>query len=314
MGLRINTATQFEQSIANLQKRQRDLVETQDQLTSGKRISKASDDPTAAAVAERALAVQSRVEVSERALQASRNIVNQAESALGDANDLLQRFRELTVQLGNGSYDTKDRNQLLVELQGLRDQVLQVANRADSAGQFLFAGQGSEGAPFVESFDNNGEPQVSYEGTSGALRTATTEGLPISVDGQETWMVTREGASSVERSVFQVMDTLLKDLGPNPTLGVTAAQAVETALADIDASMSNISAARARLGGLMNQTDGIEQRLAAAKVAAQAERSNAEDLDLVQAISEFQTRQTSYDAALKAYSMVQKLSLFDYIT
>lgn len=309
MGLRINTATQFEQSIANLQKRQRDLVETQDQLTSGKRIAKASDDPTAAAVAERALAVQSRVEVSERALQASRNIVNQAESALGDANDLLQRFRELTVQLGNGSYDRTDRNQLLVEMAGIRDQLLQVANRADSSGRPLFAGQGSNGNPFVETVDG-----VQYVGTKGTLRTATAEGLPISVDGHQTWLIKRESSIGDQLSVFAVMDTLLKDLGPNPSLGVTPAQAVETALADIDASMSNISAARARLGGLMNQTDGIEQRLAAAKVAAQAERSNAEDLDLVQAISEFQTRQTSYDAALKAYSMVQKLSLFDYIT
>lgn len=309
MGLRINTATQFEQSIANLQKRQRDLVETQDQLTSGKRIAKASDDPTAAAVAERALAAQSRVEVSERALQASRNIVNQAESALGDANDLLQRFRELTVQLGNGSYGTTDRNQLLVEMQGLRDQVLQVANRVDSSGRPLFAGQGSVQLPFI---DKPGG--VVYEGTSGSIQTATTEGLPISVDGEQTWMLIREGATSERKSVFSVMDSLLKDLGPSSATGMTGAVAVETALADIDASMSNISAARARLGGLMNQTDGIEQRLAAAKVAAQAERSNAEDLDLVQAISEFQTRQTSYDAALKAYSMVQKLSLFDYIT
>ena len=314
MGLRINTATQFEQSIANLQKRQRDLIETQDQLTSGKRISKASDDPTAAAVAERALAAQSRIEVSERALQASRNIVNQAESALGDANDLLQRFRELTVQVGNGSYDHEDRTKLLVEMKGLRDQILQVANRTDSAGNALFSGQGSEGQPFVESFDPNGDPVVTYVGSTGSLRTATTEGLPISVDGRDTWMIAKEAGGPVERSVFQVMDTALKDLGLTPTAGVTAAEAVKTALNDLDASMANLSATRARLGGLMNQTDGIEQRLAAGKVAAQAERSSAEDLDLVHAVSEFQTRQTSYDAALKAYSMVQKLSLFDYIT
>ena len=46
---------------------------------------------------------------------------------------------------------------------------------------------------------------------------------------------------------------------------------------------------------------------------AQTERSAAEDLDMVEAISEFQGKQTGYDAALKTYSMVQRLSLFQYI-
>ncbi len=49
------------------------------------------------------------------------------------------------------------------------------------------------------------------------------------------------------------------------------------------------------------------------RLAAQTERSTAEDLDMVQAISEFQNRQTGYDAALKAYSLVQRMSLFNYI-
>jgi flagellar hook-associated protein 3 FlgL len=59
--------------------------------------------------------------------------------------------------------------------------------------------------------------------------------------------------------------------------------------------------------------DSVELRIADSKLAAQTERSNAEDLDMVQAISDFQNRQTGYDAALKAYSMVQRMSLFNYI-
>jgi flagellar hook-associated protein 3 FlgL len=57
----------------------------------------------------------------------------------------------------------------------------------------------------------------------------------------------------------------------------------------------------------------VEGRIAESKLAAKTERSNAEDLDLVQAISDFQGQQTGYDAALKTYSMVQRLSLFQYL-
>ena len=46
----------------------------------------------------------------------------------------------------------------------------------------------------------------------------------------------------------------------------------------------------------------------------EADRSRAEDLDMPQAISEFQSQQTGYDSALKTYAAVQRLSLFNYIS
>ena len=44
-----------------------------------------------------------------------------------------------------------------------------------------------------------------------------------------------------------------------------------------------------------------------------SDRSNAEDLDMLQAVSDFQNKQSGYDAALKSYAMVQRLSLFQYV-
>ena len=63
----------------------------------------------------------------------------------------------------------------------------------------------------------------------------------------------------------------------------------------------------------MNRIDSVTNRLSDLKLASQTERSNAEDVDMTKAISDFSNQQTGYDAALKAYSMVQKLSLFNYL-
>jgi len=63
----------------------------------------------------------------------------------------------------------------------------------------------------------------------------------------------------------------------------------------------------------LNRADLIEGRIREQKVTAQAERSQAEDLDMVEAISLFQNRQSGYQAALQAYASVQKLSLFQYL-
>ena len=63
----------------------------------------------------------------------------------------------------------------------------------------------------------------------------------------------------------------------------------------------------------MNRLDGTESRLSQSKLDAQRDRSLAEDLDLVAAISDVRSQQTGYDAALQMYSMVQRMSLFDYL-
>ena len=62
-------------------------------------------------------------------------------------------------------------------------------------------------------------------------------------------------------------------------------------------------------GGLEHDTRTLDDL----KLASQTERSNAEDVDMVHAISDFQNKQSGYDAALKSYAMVQRLSLFQYV-
>jgi flagellar hook-associated protein 3 FlgL len=74
-----------------------------------------------------------------------------------------------------------------------------------------------------------------------------------------------------------------------------------------------LGSARAGAGAWLQRLDNVESRVAGQKLLAQSEQSNAEDLDMVHAISDFQLKQTGYDAALRAYSTMQRLSLFNYI-
>ena len=78
--------------------------------------------------------------------------------------------------------------------------------------------------------------------------------------------------------------------------------------------MGTMQSARTLAGSAMNRADSETARLASAKLSSQTEQSAAEDLDMVQAISSFQAKQSGYDAALKSYSMVQRLSLFQYLS
>jgi len=396
--IRISTANAFNTGIATLQRRQGDLTDAQQQLTSGKRISRLSDDPVAAARAERARAAQARSDADQRAIDASRATVQQIESAFGDANDLVQQARELLVAAGNTSYGPQERQGLAQQLAAIRSQLLQVANRGDGAGGYLFSGQGVTAPPFVDAAGG-----VTYAATAGTTHTASSEPLPLAADGRaaflearggngvfvtaagsvagsawidaggvtnpsaltglpyslqfstggagSTFTVLRNGAataltnvpyvsgqaiqidgmsftitgvpsngdnftitpSAPDQSLFDTLDSAVAALN-NPSLGAGAlSQTVADGLRDIDAAALQLSGVRADAGSWLQRLDNVESRVADQKVLAQSEQSNAEDLDMVHAISDFQLKQTGYDAALRAYSTMQRLSLFDYL-
>lgn len=310
--MRITAANAYENSLATLQRRQQSMSDAQAQLTSGKKVLKGSDDPAAAARAERALAQMQRAEANQRALDASINAMQLTESALGDAGELLQQARERVMQAGNGSLSPGDRRILGEALRGLRADLLSTANRTDGAGRYLFAGQGSDSAPMIDTPDG-----VLFRGTAGSQRGDAGEPLLLTVDGRAAWLQARDPANpgdpGAELSAFTALDRMSAALLDDSLSADEVSAAVRGGLGDIDAVADNLSAWRSRAGDALNRADGIGERIGQHKLDAQAARSAAEDLDMVQAISDFQNQQSGYDAALKTYSIVQKMSLFEYL-
>ena len=146
---RVGTANMYDNSIRNVSARQTSLVNLQENLTSGKRVVRASDDPVSAAQAERALTRISRIQTEQRALENQRNAIAQAESTMGDAIGLVQEARQLMVNAGNGALSSNERATIANQLQSLRDQLTAVANRTDTNGIPLLGALGSAQSPFM---------------------------------------------------------------------------------------------------------------------------------------------------------------------
>ncbi|UUX97562.1 flagellar hook-associated protein FlgL [Aquabacterium sp. J223] len=119
--------------------------------------------------------------------------------------------------------------------------------------------------------------------------------------------------STPDLSVFAVFDNAIAQLSDTSQTAGQRAQTVQTSLRDLDAAAGSLMALRSEVGQVLNRADLATDRNGQMKVFAQGEQSQAQDLDMVEAISEFTNKQTGYDAALKAYAAVQKLSLFQYI-
>ncbi|MEO8857123.1 MAG: flagellar hook-associated protein FlgL [Burkholderiaceae bacterium] len=193
--MRTGTANTYNTALQQLYQRQSELASQQEKLASAKKVNRASDDPQAAARAERALMGISRLETDQRALEVQRGAISSAESTLGDATTLVQSFRDLVINAGNAGYSAADRTILARQMADLRDQLLTIANRNDSNGVPLFGGLGSTIAPFADLPSG-----VQYQAIAGQ-RAATTDALPGAMNGQAIWMDVPSGNGSFEVSL-----------------------------------------------------------------------------------------------------------------
>jgi flagellar hook-associated protein 3 FlgL len=120
-------------------------------------------------------------------------------------------------------------------------------------------------------------------------------------------------ASTASLNAFAVFDRAASEMQAGFRTSAQITQDNSDNLRDIDSLMGNMQLSRSRAGDVLNRIDVETGRLGDQKLASQEERSNAEDLDIVEALSDFKNQQNGYDAALKSYSMVQRLTLFQYI-
>ncbi|MEX1167028.1 MAG: flagellar hook-associated protein FlgL, partial [Hydrogenophaga sp.] len=192
--MRVATANSYDNTIGQLNKRQAELSNLQSSISTGKRVQRASDDPVAAVMSEAAQNRLARVQADQRSLNTSRTSLTQAESALGNAGGILQDVRDLMLSAGNGTYGTKEYKDIASQIEGMRDQLIAVANQKDSAGRTLFGGLGGTASPFVETFGATGR-SVQFEGMRGQEATGNTT-LPQSFDGHAVFMRVPPGNGS----------------------------------------------------------------------------------------------------------------------
>lgn len=192
---RLSTANQYDIALRNIGQRQTSLSNLQENLTSGKRVVRPSDDPVAAAQAERAITRMSRNETDLRALDMQRNTMALAESTLGEAGDAMQAFRELVVSAGNGTHTQTERDAIAQQLMSLRDQILAYANRKDSNGLPLFQALGSAQSPFA-----GAAPTLNFAGLPGQHASGNTQIAKV-LDGEAAWMSVPTGNGVFEVSL-----------------------------------------------------------------------------------------------------------------
>jgi flagellar hook-associated protein 3 FlgL len=189
--MRISTSMMHQNSVNLMLKRQAEMAKTQEEVASGLRVQKPSDDPAAAVLIQRLQQQQAAANQYDENIGAVTSRLEMDEQAMADAESVLQRVIELGIQANSSALSVSDKQSIATELDSLRQQLLDVANRKDANGEYLFSGYASNVQPFVRQSGGS----VSYAGDQAArnVQIGATQYVADGDSGQSVFMAVPEG-------------------------------------------------------------------------------------------------------------------------
>jgi flagellar hook-associated protein 3 FlgL len=148
------------------------------QISSGKRVETAGDDPVAAIAIDNLKQRNTLVDQFVKNIDYATNHVQQTESQLGQADDLAASMKESMLRAANGSMTSAERQTIADDMRQSLEQLMSIANTKDESGNYIFGGTKTNDIPFA--FDNNG--QVVYSGDSGIRKSNIATGVQVNTN------------------------------------------------------------------------------------------------------------------------------------
>ncbi len=297
--MRIANKTIYDTIKRNLLQTSDAMIRTNQVVSSGKRINRASDDPVGQVTVLGLRSSLANIEQLGRNIVMGRSWLNMAESAMTQTQEILSDAKALAVQMANATQGPAQRESAAQEVEGYIEQVLSAAN-TDVDGRYLFAGTKTDTGPFVYDRDQR---QVAYEGNDTGFKVRIGKDMEVEVgrDGRDVF-----GAPGGD-NMFETLIDLADSLRGNDVAGI------EKAMGELDAHSDSINSSIAENGARSVRLDLRESIIEDLDLSYTERKSQLEDADLAEAVVDLKTKELAYQAALVSSSKVMQLSLVNYL-
>ena len=179
--MRISTSQIYMQGVEAFGQQQVKLAKLQQQISTGVKINKPSDDPAASSrllELEQIVSLQQQYQVNISSAETRLSLEEETLAALGNVS---HRLRELAIQGNNGALDSTSLRAIGVEVNELIQEMLSLGNARDANGDFLFAGYQNNSQPFTSTLTGS-ISHVVYNGDEGQRLLQISETRQIAVD------------------------------------------------------------------------------------------------------------------------------------
>ena len=295
---RVTANTLFRNSLRDIQSTAEAFAKAQQQVSSGKRLQQASDDPTQAAIG---LRERAEIRAFDRYREANDSVDSRLRVADGVISDIVSTIITAQSKAAQGRttiLTAPQRAALALEIDGAKEAVFTAVNTS-YRGIYLFAGADNATAPYTRT----GSTVSAYQGDANVVRVdvSRTSSAAVTIDGGE---MLQGGAA---RDLFQTLDALSDAVRNGDMSGVDAG------LAELDAALNRVTTAQSGVGATLSALPAEKLRLDDMRRASNVRRSQAEEISLAEAASEMTRAQQAQQAAIAAAGTSQKRSLMDYL-
>ncbi len=296
---------------------QRDISRLREQISSGKRINRPSDDPSSFATAERMKTLGNQLARREESIASARTFVDRTQQELDGLADLFTRAREDGVRAADDTRSADDRAAIANELRSIKGEVVDRMNSTQD-GEYIFAGNRTDTQPFGA--DGSANDAAPINGSLDALDGDRTrpigknQDLTVNIDGKALAQYDTTAGGDPE-TITGALDNLIKAVDPadnSPPSGPPDPD-ISTALGEVEDALDHVISKGSEAGAIGRRLSTAQEQVEAASLEANERRSDAEDTDLATAISELQQRQTQLQAAFQATSSSQQTSLVNFL-
>jgi flagellar hook-associated protein 3 FlgL len=284
-------------SLRNLSESYRRMGKYEDQLATGKKINKPSDDPVVAMKGMYYRSNLTEVEQYKRNLSELYLWMDNSEAGIDQANSALQRIRELTIQGQNDTNSPDDRKAIAREIDQLKQSLVATAN-TQVGGRYIFHGTDVM-KPTV--------PQENPIKVAENLDDAEINNYQVEVSRGVFMKANVNPANVFNQGMFDTVQNIQDQLES------TDPKQLDNLLNDLDKVMNTLSAERSDLGARYNRLETVENRLGQQEVLAARVLSDNEDADIERVITDLKSQESVHRAALSVGARIIQPTLMDFL-
>lgn len=276
------------------------LAKIQQEVSTGKKVNKLSDDPISAA---RILDYSSLIKAAE---QFKRNSefglawAQQTESSLDSVSVILMRIKELAVYQSTDTANQETRKATANEVWKLFDELVRLAN-TKFQGRYIFSGFKTD----TQSFTVQPDKTVVYNGDQNRfdIHIGEKESVTINLVGSEAF----QGVGISGLNIFSVVKDVAEAMDNNNREGIA------NQLEKLTVCINQINQERAKIGSVINRLQNNIQFMEDYRTNLSSLLSHLEDTDMADAMTRLATHQTLFQASLAAAAKIMGKSLLDFL-
>ncbi len=310
--MRVTNSMLLSNYLKNINNNLNSVGEMQQQMATGKRINKISDDPIGAISSMQVRSKIYKTEQYQKNVDKALSWLDESESSVLEVNEVLKTAYETAVNQSTGTMDPQDKKAAAELIAQLRDHLVSVGN-AKSGDKYIFGGYNVTNAPF----EVNAAGDILYNGrdltdeTDPVLAGMADESISYAVGFNITLGVSINGAQlfgTGDDNLYTILDNFYNALNSD-----APASELSGYITKLQDAQSNVLSIEAEIGGKTNRLELIQNRFEDDILTYTDRKSKIEDVDEADAIMNYKMAETVYQASLQIGSNIIQLSLVDFL-